>query len=204
MSSNLVVRIIVLMIFVLHRCVQTAPTERNLSQVTNTSNILIPLKSPRHSSSCITDKDCQTHGSCKNGYCECKKGWIDWQRNRFCSYKQSSKVTAFISSFTMGITGVDWFVLSRKNSLYILCGILKGLVLTGCCIWGPLAANSRHEEAKTLASCLSVILTLISCSWWLIDWIRILFNAFPDGNGAPLAWANELIFVDVVQVNRGN
>jgi hypothetical protein len=93
---------------------------------------------------------------------------------------------AFIISFIMGIVGIDWFFLSRKESLYILCGILKLLVVAGCCIWSPLAAKSKSKNATTAASCLSVSLAFISFIWWTIDWIRILLNSFPDGSGAPL------------------
>jgi hypothetical protein len=186
MSWKIVIQTMVSTLLILDGGVQTALTASITSVATQSHNITISFKSPWHSSPCTIDNDCQTRGLCKNGVCECKKGWIDWQSYRFCSYKQNSKMTALVSSFTLGFTGIDWFVLSRKNSIYILCGILKFLVLTGCCIWGPLAATSTNEEAKTMASCLSVILTMISCSWWVIDWIRILFNAFPDGNGAPL------------------
>lgn len=202
MSWKIIIQTIVSTLIILHDCVRTAPTATIPSVATQNHSITVSFKSVWHSSSCTIDSDCQTRGQCKNGLCECKKGWIDWQNNRVCSYKQSSKVTALISSFTMGITGVDWFVLSRKNSVYILCGILKCLILTGCCIWGPLAASSTNEEAKTVASCLSVILTMISCGWWMADWVRILFNAFPDGNGAPLMWSDGLIPLSQVQVKR--
>jgi len=136
---------------------------------------------------CQLDRDCNGHGWCKDGDCLCEKGWITWSIRRQCSYKQCSKLMAFILSFIVGSAGVDWFVLSRKDSLYILCGILKLLISAGCCIWSPLAARSRNKNATTAASCLSVSLTLIAFIWWLIDWIRILFNSFPDGNGISLA-----------------
>lgn len=135
---------------------------------------------------CISDRDCRMHGWCNDGECQCEKGWITWQYSGQCSYKQSSKMLAVILSFLVGIVGIDWFVLSRRDSLYVLCGILKLLVFTGCCVWSPLAARSKSKNATTAASCLSVSLTLISFIWWLVDWIRILFNTFPDGNGAAL------------------
>lgn len=165
-------------------------TQISSSSSTTTSiqyfNQSITSKSKPPLPTCLSDRDCRKHGRCEDGDCRCDKGWITWQNSGQCSYKQSSKLMALIISFLVGIVGIDWFVLSRRDSLYILCGILKLLIFAGCCIWSPLAARSKSKTATTAASCLSVTLTIISFIWWLIDWIRILFNNFPDGNGAAL------------------
>ncbi|UJR35607.1 hypothetical protein I4U23_028358 [Adineta vaga] len=152
------------------------------SNLTGTNELILESQSFR----CLTDKDCFLHSYCDDGDCLCEKGWITWRDHRQCSYKQSSKILTFIISFMMGCMGIDWFLLSRRDSLYILCGILKLLVCVGCCIWNPLAASSKSRTAATTASCLSITLTLISFIWWFVDWIRILLNSFPDGNGASL------------------
>lgn len=166
--------------------VQNLTSIESMSTLNQMKNLTQPSRSKSHLSSCNTDADCNDHGQCDDDFCVCERGWINWKTNSPCSYRQSSKYWAFVVSFVFGLTGLDWFVLCRGDLLYILCGILKFLLLTSCCIWSPLAANTKHEDAKTVASCLSVVLTLFSVVWWLIDWIRILSNIFPDGNGAPL------------------
>ena len=158
----------------------SSSTSIRYSNRTTTSKSKPPLPT------CLFDRDCRMHGRCEDGECRCDKGWITWQNSGQCLYKQSSKIMALIISFLVGIVGIDWFVLSRRDSLYILCGILKLLIFTGCCIWSPLAARSKSKTATTAASCLSVTLSIISFIWWFIDWIRIIFNNFPDGNGAAL------------------
>jgi hypothetical protein len=175
------------LLFMIYQHVQTTPVLRKSFSSIEYSNKTSEFKAKIHTPTCISDKDCHTHGWCKDTNCQCEKGWITWYSRQQCSYKQSSKIMAFILSFILGSAGIDWFVLSRKDSLYILCGILKLLISAGCCIWSPLAARSKSKNATTAASCLSVSLTFIAFVWWLVDWIRILFNSFPDGNGASLA-----------------
>ena len=53
------------------------------------------LKPKFHLSTCKSDRDCQTHGWCKDGDCECEKGWLTWRNSRQCSYKQSFKDSCF-------------------------------------------------------------------------------------------------------------
>jgi hypothetical protein len=186
MKLRILLIITIQLLFIFYAHVQTTPiTQKPFVSIEylNKTNKLKP-KSPL--STCLSDRDCRTHGWCNDGDCKCEKGWITWYNSRPCSYKQSSKMMTFILSFVVGSAGVDWFVLSRRDSLYILCGILKFLISAGCCIWSPLAARSKSKTATTAASCLSVSLTLIAFIWWLIDWIRILFNHFPDGNGVAL------------------
>lgn len=78
-----------------------------------------------------------------------------------CTYQQKSKLTAFLLSFFVGIFGVDWFYLSVGNAAYIVAGIIKLITFGGLGIW------------------------------WIVDWIRLLANAFQDGNGIPLLdWNN--------------
>jgi hypothetical protein len=176
---------IVKFLFIIYQHVQSTPTVQKPLITIEYSNKSNALKPKTLLPTCMSDRDCRMHGWCKDGDCRCEKGWITWNSEQ-CSYKQSSKMMAFILSFLVGSAGVDWFVLSRRDTLYILCGILKLLISTGCCIWSPLAARSKSKNATTAASCLSVSLTLIAFIWWLIDWIRILFNNFLDGNGASL------------------
>ncbi|CAF0867161.1 unnamed protein product [Adineta steineri] len=186
-----IMSIIILQLLLLYSIfghVETTPTpQKVLLSMENTSSETNLLKPKLDLRKCFKDSDCEQHSWCNKAYeCECEKGWITWHNSRHCSYKQSSKILALILSFVMGFIGADWFILSRKDSLYILCGILKILLSAGCCIWNPLAARSKSRTATTAASCLSVTLTLISFVWWFVDWIRILLNSFPDGNGAPL------------------
>jgi len=69
---------------------------------------------------------------------------------------QYSKLAAFLISFLAGGLGADWFYLSAGSAGYIVAGIFKLLTLGGFGIW------------------------------WLVDWIRVLADSFPDGNGLAL------------------
>ena len=73
-----------------------------------------------------------------------------------CGYRAKSKLAAFLVSFLAGGLGIDWFYLSDGDAGYIIAGIVK--LITG----GGLGI------------------------WWLVDWIRILADGFPDGNAMAL------------------
>ncbi len=137
-------------------------------------------------SMCISDSDCYKNSWCHENKCECKKGWSTWYDKKHCLYKQRSKSSTFIISFIFGGTGIDWFILSRKNNLYILTGLLKFLTLIASCIWSRIAIINKTKTSIIVPSCFSISLSFIIVIWWFIDWMRILLNKFPDGNGAPL------------------
>jgi hypothetical protein len=113
---------------------------------------------------CSTDFSC-LHGECSSignqSLCICERGWtISRDYPSSCSYPQKSKLAAFLLSFFVGGLGGDWFYLSVGNGGYIAAGVFKMLTLGGIGIW------------------------------WLVDWIRILTNSFPDGqNYALLEWS---------------
>ncbi len=91
------------------------------------------------------------------GTCICYRGWtLARDGSNQCTYQQKSKLAAFLLSFFAGGLGADWFYLSVGNSGYIAAGVFKLLTLGGLGIW------------------------------WLVDWIRILTNGFPDGQGVGL------------------
>ena len=73
-----------------------------------------------------------------------------------CLYKGKSKLAAFLLSFLLGSLRVDWFYLSDGHAGYIIAGIFKIITLGGFGIW------------------------------WLVDWIRVLTDIFPDGYGMEL------------------
>ncbi|KAG5178225.1 hypothetical protein JKP88DRAFT_169122 [Tribonema minus] len=73
-----------------------------------------------------------------------------------CNYAQKSELVTFLLSFFVGYLGADWFYLADGDAGYIVAGVFKLIITGGFGIW------------------------------WLIDWIRILANAFPDGNGVEL------------------
>jgi hypothetical protein len=113
---------------------------------------------------CSTGFDCG-QGICDeiktNFSCKCEHGWTYSRQARGnetkCDYQQKSKLAAFILSFFLGGLGADWYYLSVGNGGYIAAGVFKMLTLGGIGIW------------------------------WLVDWIRILTNAFFDGQGYSLS-----------------
>ena len=137
---------------------------------------------------CTEDSECGT-GFCWAYMCQCYSGYITWDFMETCAYQQRKKSTAFFVSFFVGTFGVDWFVLSRGNAGYIIAGIIKMIISLGCCIGWPFVFFSRQRkfgQYVVLGSFISAILTTAALIWWLIDWIRILADAFYDGNGVPL------------------
>jgi hypothetical protein len=121
--------------------------------------------------------------------CQCNDGYITWQKSDICAYKQISKLAAFLVSFFFGPLGIDWFMLSRKDGGYIAAGVLKLFMPCGFCVVLPCILMGGGQDSKAciiVANAIRVLVTVGSSIWWLVDWIRIFANAFPDGNGAPL------------------
>ena len=135
---------------------------------------------------CNFSDDCPSHSQCLGSVCECATGWTTQNDSDICTYEQKSKWTAFLLSFFVGNFGVDWFYLSCGNTFYILAGVLKILIGCGCCgsicrarvPYGDEHSGSRARPAQFFSTASSI--------WWLVDWIRILVSAFPDGNDVPL------------------
>ncbi|CAF3323113.1 unnamed protein product [Rotaria socialis] len=116
--------------------------------------------SARATSPCTKNSDC-VQGICDTNrtipVCSCNQGWtFPRDGSDRCTYQQKSKLAAFLLSFFAGGLGADWFYLSVGNGGYIAAGVFKLLTLGGIGIW------------------------------WLVDWIRILTNAFLDGQGVAL------------------
>jgi hypothetical protein len=70
---------------------------------------------------------------------------------------KNQKLQQFVYQDFFGFFWADWFYLSAGYSGYIVGGVFKFLTGGGCGLW------------------------------WLIDWINIAANAFPDGQDVPLA-----------------
>jgi len=127
---------------------------------------------------CTLDSECG-HGECHQDgissdyLCVCDGGWINEPNTGdVCAYEQKSKLTAFLVSFFVGSLGVDWFYLCKGNAGYIIAGIIK-LLLALCFTSSGKSKNKYHCGISV--TCVGI--------WWLVDWIRILCNAFPDGDG---------------------
>lgn len=167
--------------------VQTVTIQSTNDSALEDSSNTIDLYSQISLSPCTSSSNCSQHSWCNAGKCECEHGWITWCHSEPCSYKQLSKPFSLAISILLGVTGADWFYLSRQDNLYISVGILKCLMLIASDIWRRLTVVSDSKPAKRFALSLSVTLGLIVISWWSIDCYRIVFDSFPDGYGAPLA-----------------
>lgn len=146
-------------------------------------------QAPAVNSSCTQESDCGDHGTCRNNKCQCHEGYITWKRSGTCNYKQAPKLMAFVVSLIVGGLGVDWFVLAKDNSGYIAAGIFKLLLPCLPAIGIPCIAVARKNDSTVLAMIAYIINSVTGIAvliWWLVDWIRILTDKFPDGNGAPL------------------
>ncbi|KAG5180632.1 hypothetical protein JKP88DRAFT_166410 [Tribonema minus] len=114
-----------------------------------------------HRVDCLYDGQCPQHASCyrfseTEGVCECDGGYITREPYPPCDYHQKSQLTTFLISFFVGWLGVDWFYLAVGNPWYIVAGVVKLITAGGFGIW------------------------------WIVDFIRVIVNAFPDGNDLPL------------------
>ena len=147
--------------------------------------------------SCSSSSACN-NGVCNNGACVCFSGFITYQ-NSPCSYEQKQKLTTFLLSFFAGAFGADWFYLARGNSGYLAAGCFKlitGLffivgICFGCCT--SICMLIDKPSVKTIGFCLSIsigilvlICSLANAIWCTVDWIRVLADAFKDGNGVSL------------------
>lgn len=113
-------------------------------------------------STSVDQRICSFDGDCPNGSCRHfneTNGYCVCDKNwisrdgGLCNYQQEGKVKVFLISLFVGEFGVDWFVLAKGHARYIVAGVFKLLTLGGLGIW------------------------------WIVDWIRVLADAFPDGNG---------------------
>lgn len=109
----------------------------------------------------VCQLDCGVQGECvysvKTNTSRCRCSKQWTSRDGLeCNYYQRSQLVGFLLSFFVGYLGVDWFYLARGNGWYICAGVFKILTLSACGIW------------------------------WLVDWIRMVADAFPDGNGVSL------------------
>ena len=166
--------------------IQARPTYEKTNFIFELSNNTITANVQSNVSICLINSDCPKNSWCNENKCQCMKGWLTWNNYYECTYKQASKISTFLTSLLIGGAGLDWFILSRKNSLYILTGLLKLLITIAGYIWTGFALINQNESSMIVASCFSFNLCLIGIIWWIVDWIRILFDKFPDGNGAPL------------------
>ena len=146
---------------------------------------------------CSSNSACN-NGACENGTCVCFSGYVTY-KNSPCNYEQKQKLTAFLLSFFSGTFGADWFYLARGNSGYLVAGCFKlitSLVLMvamcfGCCT--SICMLIDRPSIKKFGCCLSIsigipmaVCSLINVIWCTIDWIRVLADAFKDGNGVGL------------------
>ncbi|CAF0980638.1 unnamed protein product [Adineta ricciae] len=109
--------------------------------------------------SCTSNSDCGSNGKCSltTNTCNCTtSGYVTVQSSQPCAYEQKKKLNAFLLSFFIGCFGADWFYLAAGSGGYITAGVFKLLTLGGFGVWA------------------------------LADWIRILTDNFPDGQGVAL------------------
>jgi hypothetical protein len=145
------------------------------------------LKTSLGSNACIYDSDCNVHQQCRNRSCICEKGWVSWRDEPDCSYEQKPKWPTFFISLFLGGLGTDWFYLARGKGSYIVAGIFKLIMSAGCC--SSASSAGRKVESRFALNVLRIGYVAGGGGgiWWLVDWIRILSDAFSDGNGISLA-----------------
>ena len=166
------------------------------SNLTNQVVVQLEEKITEIEITCINETDCNNHGVCINGtVCQCEPGWTESKNAAGvplgpCSYKQSTKKSAFLFSLLLGFFGADWFYLSRKTTFYIFVGIGKLLFgIVSFLVTPTLKFGIEFPQNETMSfrvNTLLIFVNVVTTVWWIVDWARILANKFPDGNGIPL------------------
>ena len=124
--------------------------------------------------------------------CECYDDFKTIDVNNPCSYRKRSKTIAFLLSFFLGPLGADRFYLAVGNGTYIFAGAAKltmSLVfyaLPLLLIPSLLSKFDASQKAIFLIYISKVGLFIFCGIWWLSDWISIILDNFPDGNGHEL------------------
>ena len=126
--------------------------------------------------------DCRPRRTGYGKECVCDSRWMD-KDGEPCAYQAKSKLVAFLLSFFLGGLGADWFYLSCGNAGYIVGGIAKIIFVWILPVCGKALMSSGEGAAMCGGCCLCIVPGLI---WALADWIRVVDNSFPDGNGMPL------------------
>jgi hypothetical protein len=174
--------------------VNSLPTNET-NEITNAADIISVIETvvANKDPTCFIETDCHGHGKCHSDRsgCDCERGWASpdngTDTNKYCTYQQKTKKTAFFVSLFTGYFGADWFYLSRGRFSYIIAGILKLLLGFGFFgAWALTYSDLEIENLEILKSKLrriSTCLCLAAFTWWIVDWARVLGNKFPDGNG---------------------
>ncbi len=178
--------ILIHLFFCVHDHIHAVPVQQTKLSRNEKNNNTRGIELPSDAQACLYSKDCPPHSQCVSGECQCVRGWTTWKDGVPCSYEQKSKLAAFVLSFLLGNFGADWFYLSQGNAVYILAGVFKLLMACGCCCSLFRTCGDKDDGFSACCGCISGLLSFGGGIWWLVDWIRILVDAFPDGNGAPL------------------
>ena len=102
-----------------------------------------------------------------------------------CNYLLKDYGTAIFLSIIFGGLGADWLYLADGDLTYILVGLGK-LILTAVSVTVILLKHRYSKASRRTEILTSLGILSLTIIWWAADWIRIIANAFPDGNGFPL------------------
>lgn len=137
--------------------------------------------------------NCAGNGVCASATeCKCDKGYVTFEcpPEVQCCYKQESRVTIFLLSFFVGITGAPYFVLGAVGlgvAILVLC--VCGTCISSCA--GAATASDSSASAgnwSALLVALGMMAALAASIWWIVLWIMVAAGAeFKDTNGVPIS-----------------
>jgi hypothetical protein len=137
----------------------------------------------KSSLNCTSTFNCNYNGICgENNKCYCNDGYITFNSNTSCNYKQKSTIIAFLLEFFFGFeSGAGYFYLGL-NAL----GIAQLVYFWGgVCIFINFLSKTTDIENSLLIS--FIFLWLIGVFiWWLYAIIIISSGQINDSNGAPI------------------
>ena len=132
---------------------------------------------------CTTNADCNYNGNCMNNHqCKCNDGYITFDSETQCNYKQKNTLTAFLLELFIGMyTGAGYFYLELNylalGQLFYFWGGILVFCFSSLCI---------SSDFKIIIPILIFLWGIGIIMWWLYVVILIAKGTIRDNNGAPI------------------
>ena len=127
---------------------------------------------------------CKFPNICENlNKCKCKEGYYDLNNKKTCDYKQKKFNVLFWFEMILNL-GIGHILIGKK-----IFGIFKLIISSVAIILFIiiLSINNKISKNKFYLHLFSVIFSLVSLLFYIIDFILIyIFNYYNDNNNVPL------------------
>lgn len=155
---------------------------------------------------CYSDYQCPVNSNCDRynittGICVCDNEYASY--NGFCDYKKKSALTGllltiFLQEFAPvgrmyalgGLNSVNEKSESIMYGEFFTCGLLGIIVTGGICtiLILILTCCQGGEIVGVIFGAISIIISILTFVWYIIDIVGFSYNTIKDQNGIPLYW----------------